>query len=52
VWFKRHESGKNGKEGGRWASEGLGITVGAGGLVSARVPRRLRNGVYLVRHEM
>ncbi|KAH6907793.1 glycosyl hydrolase family 61-domain-containing protein [Coprinopsis sp. MPI-PUGE-AT-0042] len=48
VWFKVHEIGKN-KE-GKWASEGL--AMGANSLVSVRVPKRSRKGVYIVRHEM
>ncbi|KAH6908626.1 61 endoglucanase [Coprinopsis sp. MPI-PUGE-AT-0042] len=48
VWFKVHEIGKN-KE-GKWASEGLGM--GADGLVSVRVPKGLRKGVYIIRHEI
>ncbi|KAH6907154.1 hypothetical protein BKA70DRAFT_1284078 [Coprinopsis sp. MPI-PUGE-AT-0042] len=48
VWFKVHEIGKN-KE-GKWASEGL--AMGANSLVSVRVPKGSRKGVYIVRHEM
>jgi hypothetical protein len=41
AWFRIH---KNVNEGDleRWASEALGIMTGAGGLASARVPRRLK----------
>ncbi|KAH6907268.1 61 endoglucanase [Coprinopsis sp. MPI-PUGE-AT-0042] len=42
VWFKNKE--------GKWASEGLGM--GADGLVSVRVPKGLRKGGYIVRHEI
>jgi hypothetical protein len=40
-----------GKEEGRWAIEGLGITTGTG-VARASVPGKLKRGVYLVEHEM
>lgn len=48
VWFKVHEVGKN--KDGKWGSEML--ATGVGGAASVRVPRRLKKGVYIVRHEM